>query len=306
MSSIQLMRDSDTLTVPLWSNVDSAPRRIALFHLDSLCCLPALDCLFAGLGNRIGLVISSDRFGGRAGGLWRQVWANFSRCGVRFTFAMGFEILAPRVTAVLAWPLRVLLGRRLVFRTLAEHARQAGASYLKSSDINGEEARAALARFQPDLVISFHFDQIFRSAFLREVGAPVLNVHPALLPEHRGPCPSFWVLAAGETESGVTIHRIVDETIDRGEPVGRALQTVRPGVSMSELDTLLFERGAQLLVNLLNGGTTPSAGTAMAGRGRYETLPGADVVQAAREQGVRLWPLRHMIWLLTGLAGFRV
>src|SRR5258708_11908995 len=49
------------------------PRRIVFLHLDSLCCLPALDYLFSSLGNRIGLVISSDRFARNSGGGFGQL-----------------------------------------------------------------------------------------------------------------------------------------------------------------------------------------------------------------------------------------
>src|SRR6185369_2512808 len=98
---------------------------------------------------RIGLVIASERFAERTGGFWQQAFAHLSRCGVRLTFALGFELLTPRITAFLAWPLRTLLGRRLAFHPLPEHARRVGASYLSTGDINGPEALAALERFRP-------------------------------------------------------------------------------------------------------------------------------------------------------------
>src|SRR5262245_44361260 len=85
-SSVQSRHSNEGSTTLLWARL---PQRIALLHLDSLSCLPALDCLFAGLGDRIGLVVSSDRFGGRAGGFWHQARTLVSRCGLPFTLALG-------------------------------------------------------------------------------------------------------------------------------------------------------------------------------------------------------------------------
>src|SRR5204862_6769077 len=43
----------------------------------------------------------------------------------------------------------------------------------------------------------------------------IVNVHPSLLPRHRGPNPIGWTLRNGEPELGMTLHRMVDE-IDAG------------------------------------------------------------------------------------------
>lgn len=44
----------------------------------------------------------------------------------------------------------------------------------------------------------------------------ILNVHPALLPKHPGAHAHDLVLAAGEKESGMTIH-LIDEGVDTGK-----------------------------------------------------------------------------------------
>ncbi len=279
------------------------PRRIVLLHLDSLCCLPALDYLFSALGDRIGLVISSDRFGGGNGGFWRQLWRNFSHSGVRMTVALGFDIVALRIAAYFAVPIRWCFGRRVPLRTLHEHSLDVGASYIASGNINSPAILSLLAQFRPDLVISFHFDQILQPSFLDAAAAPVLNVHPALLPAHRGPCPSFWVLAAAETRSGVTIHRVTDASIDRGDVVARVECAVPPPTSMAELDGLLFEEGARALERLA-AKALDAHGSDSPGRSRfYESFPLRSVVRAAHRRGVRLWRLGHAVGLLTALFG---
>lgn len=285
------------------------PGRIALLHLDSLNCLPALDCLFSALGGRICIAVSSDRFAGPAG-FWRQFVQNLSHSGIRLTFALGFDIVALRISALFAPTFRRFGHRNGALRTFREHARRVGAHYLVVRDINSGATVAAFQRFKPDLIVSFHFDQILQPRFLEAVGAPVLNVHPALLPAHRGPCPSFWVLAAGEPRSGITIHRIVDASIDAGQTVVRHERCIPPRLSVAELDQLLFEEGARLLADFVAPGQHPvdsiqPAGAEAASRPPYESFPGRRVAAAARRRGVRLWRLNHAVRLLLRLFGWR-
>lgn len=285
------------------------PCRIALAHLDSLNCLPALDRLFSALGDRICVVVSSDRFGSPAG-FWRQFVQNLSHSGIRMTFALGFDIVALRIGAFFAPTFRFFGHRNGALRTLREHARCVGAHYLVVRDINSVATVGAFQRFKPDLVVSFHFDQILQPRFLQAVGAPVLNVHPASLPAHRGPCPSFWVLAAGEQRSGVTIHQIIDASIDSGETVARQERSISPRLSVAELDELLFEEGAGLLANLVATGQYPWVSarpdkTGVAPRPPYESFPDRRLVSAARGRGVRLWRLNHAVRLLARLFGWR-
>jgi methionyl-tRNA formyltransferase len=42
-----------------------------------------------------------------------------------------------------------------------------------------------------------------------------INIHPSLLPKYRGPAATWYVLANGETEGGVTVH-LIDEGMDTG------------------------------------------------------------------------------------------
>lgn len=287
------------------------PQRIALLHLDSLCCLPALDDLFAALDSRIGLVVSSQRFGGLAG-FHRQLRRNLKHSGLRMTLALGFDIVALRIAAVFAPIMRWCHPQWLrnsdgtaghPLRTLKEHATRVGAHYDAVSNINGPATLELLRRFHPDLIVSFHFDQILREPLLGSIACPIINVHPALLPAHRGPCPSFWVLAAGDARCGVTIHRIIDETIDAGPILSRRERPLPSGICMAELDELLFRDGVEALLSLL---TSAEAGPATEPRDQtaYEPFPHRSVVRQARLRGVRLWRLAHAGGLIAALFGW--
>jgi methionyl-tRNA formyltransferase len=47
-----------------------------------------------------------------------------------------------------------------------------------------------------------------------------MNAHGSLLPKYRGRCPVNWVLINGETETGVTLHYMVEKP-DAGDIVGQ-------------------------------------------------------------------------------------
>jgi methionyl-tRNA formyltransferase len=283
------------------------PARIVVLHLDSLCCLPAMNALFEALGGRIVLVVSSDRFAG-ARGFLRQLRRNVTHSGVRMTVALGFDIVALRISAFFAPAMRLLVARRgrrqsRCWRSPPELAAGVGAACCIVSDINAAAALDRVRQVRPNLVVSLHFDQILRPAFLQAVACPVVNVHPALLPAHRGPCPAFWTLAAQDERCGVTVHRIVDESIDTGPILARRERSVPGEICMGELDELLFCDGVDALIGLLM--TRPIVVRDPPGaQGCYEPFPDRAAVRRARHQGVRLWRLRHAVRLICGLFGW--
>lgn len=79
---------------------------------------------------------------------------------------------------------------------------------------------------------------------------PVLNIHPALLPKYGGrgmygERVHAAVLAAGETESGCTVHR-VDDQYDHGEILARRRVPVLPGDDVSTLAARVFAAECEL------------------------------------------------------------
>lgn len=78
-----------------------------------------------------------------------------------------------------------------------------------TADANSEGFLRGLQGYAPDVVIMASFDQILRQAALQVPRQAWLNVHPSLLPRHRGPEPIYWTIAAGDHEAGITVHQTV-------------------------------------------------------------------------------------------------
>ncbi|EPL08691.1 bifunctional UDP-4-amino-4-deoxy-L-arabinose formyltransferase/UDP-glucuronic acid oxidase ArnA [Pseudomonas sp. CF161] len=66
-----------------------------------------------------------------------------------------------------------------------------------------------IAKLNPDYLFSFYYRNLLSEALLATPGKGAFNLHGSLLPRYRGRAPANWVLVNGETETGVTLHRMV-------------------------------------------------------------------------------------------------
>ena len=87
--------------------------------------------------------------------------------------------------------------------------------------------RQMLNEHSIDLVCLAGFMRILSAPFTRIYGYRILNIHPSLLPKYRGLNPQARALAAGETETGATVH-FVDPGIDTGEIVMQRAVPILP------------------------------------------------------------------------------
>jgi methionyl-tRNA formyltransferase len=102
-----------------------------------------------------------------------------------------------------------------------------------------------------------------------------LNLHPALLPAHRGPAPLFWMLRAGDATAGVTIHQM-DATLDAGAIVAQAPVPLRDGEPGDALERRCAETGGRLLAQSVRALVAGTARPAPQGAGgSYEPWPQA-------------------------------
>jgi methionyl-tRNA formyltransferase len=84
-----------------------------------------------------------------------------------------------------------------------------------TADANAEAFVRSLRAYEPDIVVMASFDQILGAQTLAVPSRGWLNVHPSLLPRHRGPEPIYWTIAKGDREAGITVHLTVPR-IDAG------------------------------------------------------------------------------------------
>ncbi len=68
----------------------------------------------------------------------------------------------------------------------------------------------------PDLLVSWFWTKRLPMSLVRLARLGGIGVHPSLLPRHRGPDPTYWAIASGDAETGVTVHRL-EEDYDTGD-----------------------------------------------------------------------------------------
>ncbi|HLV01837.1 MAG TPA: methionyl-tRNA formyltransferase [Acidobacteriota bacterium] len=115
---------------------------------------------------------------------------------------------------------------------------------------NPEVLQWALQR-EPEIMIVVAFGQILPLAFFNLPPLGTLNVHASLLPKYRGAAPVIHAILNGETVSGVTIMKL-DEGMDTGDILSQEEVAIPPDMTAGELEKLLAERGADLLLRTIH------------------------------------------------------
>ena len=90
-----------------------------------------------------------------------------------------------------------------------------------------EKLVAILREERVELVILAGFMRIIGPALLAAYPRRIINVHPSLLPNHRGAQAAAQALAAGDRMTGCTVH-YVDQGVDTGEIIAQHEVEVRP------------------------------------------------------------------------------
>ena len=116
-------------------------------------------------------------------------------------------------------------------------------SFVFSSDefVEGTPILAKLAEYQIDLIVLAGFMNKISDTLLNAYPGKIINIHPALLPKHGGKGMYGMhvheaVVAAGEKESGITIHYI-NENYDEGDIIFQATCEVLPADTAEEVAT---------------------------------------------------------------------
>ena len=85
-----------------------------------------------------------------------------------------------------------------------------------------------------DTIACAGYMRILGDDFVKRYAGRIINIHPSLLPAHKGLDTHAAVLAAGEAVTGATVHHVVAE-LDSGPILGQVRVTVQPGDTVETL-----------------------------------------------------------------------
>jgi methionyl-tRNA formyltransferase len=121
-----------------------------------------------------------------------------------------------------------------------------GIPVLELRDERDPAVAPALAAYHPDALCVACWPRRLPPALLALARLGCLNLHPSLLPAHRGPVPLFWALRHGDPHAGVTVH-LMDAALDSGDILAQTEIPLEDGLTGAEIERRCASEGGRLL-----------------------------------------------------------
>lgn len=150
--------------------------------------------------------------------------------------------------------------------------------------LRAPEAIEEVLALRPELIVLVDYGQIVPATLL-EVPHGAINLHPSLLPRHRGATPIPAAILAGDQRTGVTLIRM-DQGLDTGPILAQAAVELTGRETSPVLEEILELVGADLLERSIE----PWIRGEIAARPQPED--GATVTRPLRREDGRLDPSR--------------
>jgi methionyl-tRNA formyltransferase len=109
---------------------------------------------------------------------------------------------------------------------------------------NGVVDASIIKQCAPDLLFSFYYRRLIKKDVLSVPTMGCINVHPALLPQGRGPAPSLWNVLDGDQYAGCTLHYMIED-VDAGDIIDQTKVEVGEMTGF-ELNVRLMNEGFDL------------------------------------------------------------
>jgi methionyl-tRNA formyltransferase len=142
-----------------------------------------------------------------------------------------------------------------VTRTAAEYDIPA----ISPADPNAADIVGRVAVCEPDFLFSFYYRSMLKGALLALPTKGALTMHGSLLPKYRGRVPVNWAIIHGETETGATLHYMIDKA-DSGDIVAQQAVPILPddtGKEVFDKVTVAAELALSRALPALMAGNAP-------------------------------------------------
>jgi len=179
-------------------------------------------------------------------------------------------------------------------------AERRGLACEQPKSLRSQEFANRLAELGLDVGVVVAFGRLIPEELLAVPRLGFVNLHPSLLPRHRGPSPIQWALVCGDRVTGVSTMQI-DAGMDTGPILLQETVRIEPKETADELSERLAARGAELVVETLDRLTE---GTLVA---RPQPEEGASVTPMLRRSFAKVdWtmPARTLVNRLRGLTSW--
>ena len=118
-------------------------------------------------------------------------------------------------------------GENIWFGSVAALAAKMKIETLTPEDPNSADIVEKARGLRPDLLFSFYYRAMLKAPLLTIPRLGAFNVHGSLLPKYRGRVPVNWAVLHGETQTGATLHEMVEKP-DAGRIVDQEAVAILP------------------------------------------------------------------------------
>ena len=156
-----------------------------------------------------------------------------------------------KVLAVYTQPDKMLSRKRqLIWSPVKKLAVEHGIPVIQPETLKSAAVLKELEGFKPDLIIVAAYGQILTREILSLPRFACLNVHPSLLPRHRGPSPVARAILCGDEVTGVTIM-LMNTGMDSGPILAQEQMDISLEDTTGSLTSKLADAGNRLLLDIL-------------------------------------------------------
>ena len=141
-------------------------------------------------------------------------------------------------------------GRRMSSSPVRRRAEELGIPVLTPKRLTVQEEQERFRTLRADLVVLAAYGLLLPAPFLFEPAHGAVNVHPSLLPRHRGAAPVTAAILEGDLEAGVTLMAM-DEGLDTGPTLARRSLPLAGDERTPALTERLFTLGGEMLIEML-------------------------------------------------------
>ena len=131
-------------------------------------------------------------------------------------------------------------------RSVATTATELGLHWVTGDDPADPTLAREVARARPHVIFSFYYRALIPTSVLGLASIGAYNLHGSLLPLFRGRAPTNWAVLTGATETGATLHLMV-EAPDAGPIVDQIAVPILPDDTGHDVFTKVTVAAEQVL-----------------------------------------------------------
>ena len=141
-------------------------------------------------------------------------------------------------------------GRPTEMPPVKSFAEARGLLVRQPESLRPESVQEELVGLRPDIIVVAAYGKLLPPPLLRIPPGGCVNLHPSLLPRHRGPSPVATAILDGETVSGISLM-LLDEGMDTGPVISQREFPLTGRENAGSLTSDLFRLGAEVLLECL-------------------------------------------------------